>query len=69
MSTKVKERLSLLGIDTIHEERVDIDKEIEAYTGRYCDAAVGSLSDSEFRAIVERVKQRPRKKLVAELAA
>ena len=54
-----------LGIETTHEERQDIDREIERRTGRYCDSGVELLSEAEFLAIVESIR-RKRKKTAAE---
>jgi len=65
MSIKVKEWLRRLGIDTTHEEREEIDREIERRTGQYCDKGVELLTEVEFLAIVDSVK-RKRKKQVAE---
>jgi len=65
LSIKVKEWLRRLGIETTHEEREEIDREIERKTGRYCDIGIAVLSEPEFRAIVESVK-RKRRKAVAE---
>jgi len=69
MSIKVKEWLRRLGIDTTHEERQEIDREIERRTGQYCDKAVELLSEAEFLAIVESVKRRRRKVAVEPLVA
>ncbi len=65
MSIKVREWLRRLGIETTHEERQDIDREIERRTGRYCDSGVELLSEAEFLAIVESIR-RKRKKPAAE---
>jgi len=69
MSIKVREWLRRLGIDTTHEERQEIDREIERRTGQYCDKAVELLSEAEFLAIVESVKRRRRKVAVEPLVA
>lgn len=66
MSIKVREWLRRLGIETTHEERQDIDREIERRTGRYCDSGVELLSEAEFLAIVESIR-RKRKKTAAEV--
>ena len=58
MSIKVKEWLKLLGIQTTHEERLDIDREVEFVTGLSCDEGVSKLTEQEFLAIVNRVKRR-----------
>ena len=65
MSIKVREWLRRLGIETTHEEREEIDREIERRTGRYCDSGVELLSEAEFLAIVESIR-RKRKKTAAE---
>ena len=65
MSIKVREWLRRLDIETTHEERQDIDREIERRTGRYCDSGVELLSEAEFLAIVESIR-RKRKKPAAE---
>jgi len=69
MSIKVREWLRRLGIDTTHEEREEIDREIERRTGQYCDKAVELLSEAEFLAIVESVRRRRRKAVVEPLVA
>lgn len=63
MSIRVKMRLDRLRIFTTHEDRVDIDKEIERRTGLYCDKGIDRISDDELRQIVEAVKAK-RKKVV-----
>jgi hypothetical protein len=65
MSIKVRERLRRLGIDTTHEEREEIDREIERRTGQYCDKGIELLSEAEFLAIVNSARRR-RKKQTAE---
>jgi len=67
MSIKVREWLRRLGIETTHEEREEIDREIERKTGRYCDVGIAALSESEFRSIVESVKRKRRKVAVEPL--
>jgi hypothetical protein len=47
MSIKVREWLRKLGIETIHQERQEIDREIERRTGRYCDDGIALLSEAE----------------------
>lgn len=68
MSKLVREwlaRLNLLHLTT-HEDRLEIDKEIELRTGVYCDDAIsmGLISEEEFLEIVEKVLRRRKKKLV-----
>jgi hypothetical protein len=65
MSIKVKEWLRRLGIETTHEEREEIGREIERRTGRYCDTGIELLSEAEFLAIVESAR-RKRKRTAAE---
>jgi len=62
MSVKVFERLRKLMIETTHEERKEIDEEIEERTGKYCDEGVDELSDSEFIEIVNNIKKKIKKK-------
>lgn len=62
MSIKVRELLALLGIETTHEEREEIDKIIEERTGLYCDEGVNLLSKEEFLEIVYEAKRRVRKR-------
>lgn len=53
-----------LSIETTHEERKQIDREIERRKGLYCDEAVekGMVSEREFLEIVDLVKKRKKKK-------
>ena len=69
MSIKVKEWLRRLGIDTTHEEREEIDREIERRTGQYCDKGVEQLTEAEFLAIVDSVKRKRRKQVAEPLVA
>jgi hypothetical protein len=69
MSIKVREWLRRLGIETTHEEREEIDGEIERRTGQYCDEGVELLSEAEFLAIVESVRRRRRKQVAEPLVA
>jgi len=59
--------MGLLGL-TSHEDRVEIDREIERRTGVYCDDAIdmGLISKREFEEIVrsilkgkKKIKERP----------
>ena len=63
MSIKVFERLRKMMIEATHEERKEIDEEIEEKTGKYCDEGVDELSDTEFVEIVNKVKKRKKKKI------
>jgi hypothetical protein len=69
MSIKVRERLRRLGIETTHEEREEIDREIERRTGRYCDRGVELLSEAEFLSIVESIRRRRKKAAMEPLVA
>ena len=69
MSIKVKEWLRRLGIDTTHEEREEIDREIERRTGQYCDKGVELLTEAEFLAIVDSVKRKRRKQVAEPMIA
>ncbi len=62
MSIKVRELLALLGIETTHEEREEIDRIIEERTGLYCDEGINLLSREEFLEIVYEAKRRVRKR-------
>jgi len=67
MSIKVREWLRRLGIETTHEEREEIDREIEQRTGRYCDKGIELFSEAEFLAIVNSVRRKLRKPTVEPL--
>lgn len=67
MSIRVKTRLDRLQLTTTHENRVEIDREIESRTGLYCDKGIDQISDDELRQIVEAV--RAKKKRVVEVYA
>ena len=69
MSIKVKEWLRRLGIDTTHEEREEIDREIERRTGKYCDKGVELLTEAEFLAIVDLAKRKRRKQVPEPMIA
>jgi len=62
MSILVKRLLESLGIETTHEERLEIDRLIEEVTGKYCDEGVLELSKEEFLEIVKEAKKRVRKR-------
>jgi hypothetical protein len=61
VSIKVKEWLKRLGIESTHEERVEIDREIELMTGQSCDDGVSKLTERQFLDIIEKVKSRKKK--------
>lgn len=63
MSIKVFERLRKLMIETNHEEREEIDREIGEKTGKYCDEGVNELSDTEFINIINKIKKKKKKKV------
>ena len=69
MSIEVKEWLRRLEIDTTHEEREAIDREIERRTGQYCDKGVELLGEAEFLAIVDIARRRRRKQTTEPLVA
>ncbi len=69
MSIKVREWLHRLGIETNHEEREEIDRQIERRTGLYCDEGIQLLSEAEFLAIVDSVRRRRKKAMVEPLVA
>lgn len=60
MSIRVFERLNRMGIETTHEDRLMIDREIEARTGLYCDEGIKELTDEEFKEIINKVKKKKR---------
>jgi len=66
MSQKVREWLMLLQLSdqTTHEDRVEIDREIERRTGVYCDDAITRhlISEQEFREIVSEILNRKKKR-------
>ncbi len=66
MSKLVREWLARLGLLslTTHEDRLEIDREIEIRTGMYCDDAIamGLISEEEFLEIVEKVLRKRRKR-------
>ena len=66
MSQKVRERLRALRLfeQTTHEDRVDIDREIERRKNMNCDKAMelGLVNDEEFREIVDLILKRKKKK-------
>ena len=66
MSQKVREWLMLLQLfdQTTHEDRVEIDLEIERRTGINCDDAITGqlISEQEFREIVATILNRKKKK-------
>lgn len=49
-----------MGIETTHEDRLMIDREIEARTGLYCDEGIKELTDEEFKEIINKVKKKKR---------
>ncbi len=55
-------------IETTHEQRVEIDREIERRKNMYCDDAVerGLVSEADFLEIVNLIKKRKKKKKEVE---
>ncbi|KXB04273.1 hypothetical protein AKJ49_02285 [candidate division MSBL1 archaeon SCGC-AAA382A03] len=43
---------------TTHEDREEIDREIEKKTGKNCDAGAKELSEEEFKKIVRKILNR-----------
>jgi len=68
MSVKVWERLRQLMIELDHEERVELDKEIEQSTDKPCDEGVDDLLDGEFILLVNKVKKKKKKKKMSIIA-
>jgi hypothetical protein len=66
VSIKVRQLLELLGIETTHEERLEIDRIIEERTGLYCDEGVDLLTKEEFLEIVYEAKRRLKKRKETE---
>lgn len=66
MSIKVREWLKLLRLydQTTHEDRLEIDKEIERRTGVHCDYALEKslITKQEFLKIARRVLTRRKRK-------
>lgn len=71
MSRVVREKLRELNLlsQTTHEDRAEIDREVERVTGKYCDEGVRELTEVEFRTLVERILERKKKKKKEELVA
>jgi len=65
VSKKVRELLKLLGIldQTAHEDRLEIDREIERETGLSCDEGVMKMTKGDFVCIVAKVLRKRGKKL------
>lgn len=64
MSKVVKDLLRSLGLfsETTHEDREEIDREIERITGKNCDEGVYELTEDEFLDIVRKVIRNKRRK-------
>ena len=66
LSQKVRERLMLLQLfdQTTHEDRLEIDREIERRTGINCDDAISRrlISEQEFQEIVATILNREKRK-------
>ena len=65
MSIKVKEFLALHNILTTHEERVELDKEIEKKTKKFCDEGIKDLSYNDVIEMLNNIRKK--KKKVVEL--
>ena len=67
MSIRVREWLRLMGLLSLtsHEDRVEIDGEIERRTGVYCDDAIdrGLISKGEFEELVQLILKRRKKRI------
>ena len=65
MSRRVREWLTLLGLLhlTTHEDRLEIDREIELLTGVNCDEAIekGLIDIQEFKEIVFSILRKRRR--------
>jgi len=61
MSLSVKERLKQLGIELVHDERVELDKAIEQATKKKCDEGVHLIPDIVFVQLVDAVICKMRK--------
>jgi len=55
-------------IETTHEERLEIDREIERRTRENCETGVDKITDQELRSIVEYVR-RKKKSVPQEMMA
>ena len=58
MSLSVKERLKQFGIELIHDQRVELDKDIEKLTKKKCDEGIHDISDTLFLSLVNSVRTR-----------
>ncbi|MEM2636749.1 MAG: hypothetical protein QXL15_00195 [Candidatus Korarchaeota archaeon] len=71
MSIKVRELLKALNLLdlTTHEDRVEIDHEIERQTGMPCDEAIenGIITEEEFREIVMKILKQKKRRIFVEL--
>lgn len=70
MSRVVKLRLQLLNLLplTDHEDRQEIDREIERRTKLNCDQGVEQLTDEQFKELVYEVLKRKKKKVMEAIA-
>ena len=73
MSIKIREWLKALGLfdRTTHEDRFEIDREIERRTGVNCDQAVteNRITKEEFQEIVHLVLKKKKKTLEMPIVA
>jgi len=65
MSKKVREVLKMLGLfdQTTHEDRLEIDREVERETGLPCDEGVMKMTKGDFVVLVAKVLRRRGKRL------
>lgn len=64
MSTKVKERLKKLALETDHEIRFIFDNLLEKHSGKTCDEAIEELTDDQVRALILGIKKKKKKKAI-----
>jgi len=65
MSKKVREVLKMLGLfdQTTHEDRLEIDREVERETGLPCDEGVMKMTKGDCVVLVAKVLRRRGKRL------
>jgi len=65
MSKKVREVLKMLGLfdQTTHEDRLEIDREVERETSLPCDEGVMKMTKGDFVVLVAKVLRRRGKRL------
>jgi trans-2-enoyl-CoA reductase len=60
VSERVRVKLFKLNIQTTHEERLEIDREIERRTRESCETGIDKITDQELREIVDYVRRKKR---------